>query len=221
MSENKDKEWLKKLFAKKEEGKKKKITTLHYFAMIACIGAALMILGSFFSSKEDHESSTQLVYNENSNSEEVETVFGQKNVEPNSMEDYEMRYENQLKEALEEIVGVSNVTVMVNLADTERRVYEKNVSVKKQLTDETDREGGQRKVDDTTRDEQIVIVRSGDKEEPLIVATEKPEIRGVLVVAEGVQNVQVKSMVIEAVSRVLDVPSHRVSVQPKKMKEES
>lgn len=219
MSENKDKEWLKKLFAKKEEGKKK-ITLFHYFIMVLCLGVALMILGSFFSSDDDKDEFTQPVYEDRSNSEEAEAVFGQKDAEPHTMADYEMHYENQLKKALEEIVGVSNVTVMVNLADTERRVYEKNVSVKKQLTDETDREGGTRKVDDTTRDEQIVIVRSGDKEEPLMVATEKPEIRGVLVVAEGVQNMQTKAMVVEAVSRVLDVPSHRVSVQPKKVKGE-
>lgn len=217
MDENKDKQWFKNLFSKKGDEKKKKVTTLHYFTIVLSIGVGLMILGNFFS--PDKESESQQVYKEGFSADEP--VFGQKtSVEPYSMEDYEMRYENQLKEALEQIVGVSNVTVVVNLDETERRVYEKNVSTKKQITDETDREGGKRKVDDTTRDEQIVIVRNGDKEEPLLIATEKPEIRGVLVVAEGVENLQVKAMVIESVSRVLDVPSHRVSVQPKKKKGE-
>lgn len=53
-----------------------------------------------------------------------------------------------------------------------------------------------------------------------MISKEKPAVAGVLVVAEGVENVQVKAWVVEAVSRVLDVAPHRVSVMPKKMKEE-
>lgn len=220
MDENKDKQWLKKLFAKKGDGKKKKATTLHYFAMVLCVGVSLMILGSFFSSSEEER--VQPVFKSENNEESADTpAFGQgRSAEPYSMEDYEIRYENQLKEAIDEIIGVSDATVMINLAETENRVYEKNVSTKRQQTDETDREGGTRKVDDATRDEQVVVLRSGDKEEPLLIRKEKPQIRGVLVVAEGVENIQVKSMVVEAVSRVLDVPAHRVSVLPKKSKEE-
>lgn len=65
-----------------------------------------------------------------------------------------------------------------------------------------------------------MITRNGDQDEPLVISKEKPAVAGVLVVAEGVENVQVKAWVVEAVSRVLDVAPHRVSVMPKKMKEE-
>ncbi len=136
------------------------------------------------------------------------------------MEDYEIRYENQLRETLAKIVGLNHVSVMVNLDSTEQTIYEKNISSKNQDTNETDREGGTRKVEDRTREEQVVIVRNGDKEEALLVRKEKPVIRGVLVVAQGVENVQVKANVVEAVSRVLDVPTHRVSVMPMKSEEE-
>ena len=54
-----------------------------------------------------------------------------------------------------------------------------------------------------------------DKETPVVLRTEKPKVRGVLVVAKGVDNIQVKAMVKEAVIRLLDVPAHRVSVSPK------
>lgn len=56
--------------------------------------------------------------------EDTAPVFGRK-VEENSMADYEMRYENQLREALQEIVGVNNVSIVVNLAESEKQVYEK------------------------------------------------------------------------------------------------
>ena len=82
-------------------------------------------------------------------------------------------------------------------------------------------EGGKRKVEDQSREEQLVIIQEGEKEIPVVTETKKPAIRGVLVVAKGADNIQVKKWIIEAVTRSLDVPSHRVAVMPKKTKEES
>ena len=82
-----------------------------------------------------------------------------------------------------------------------------------QTTGETDKTGGKREVEDESLDEKTVIIREGDKETPVVLRTE-PKVRGVLVVAKGVDNIQVKAMV-KAVIRLLDVPAHRVSVSPK------
>ncbi|OIJ16036.1 stage III sporulation protein AG [Anaerobacillus arseniciselenatis] len=216
MTEKKD-QWLKKLFNTGE--KKKRSTPIQYLAIVLCVGLALMIFSNFTKSNDNQQSVPVFSDETKSSSEEV-AVFSSKSSgdEPYSMQDYEYTYEKQLREALEQIVGVSDVTVMINLAETEKKVFERNVTTKQQNTDETDREGGTRKVEDITRDDQVVITRSGDKEEPLIAKVEKPTIRGVLVVARGVENIQVKTWVVEAVSRVLDVPSHRVSVLPKNSK---
>ncbi|WP_088104721.1 stage III sporulation protein AG [Halalkalibacter urbisdiaboli] len=215
--EQKDRQWLQKLF-QKQGSEKKRRWPLHYIMLLGCLGIALMIVGNLLNNEPANEQPLP-VFNEKDS--EDEPAFGQKSsAEPNSMEDYENRFENQLREALNEIVGISDVTIMINLAETERNVYEKNTSTKKQNTDETDREGGKRQVEDVSEDEQLVIIRSGDKEEPVLINKQKPDIRGVLVVAKGVENAQVKGWVVEAVSRVLDVPSHRVSVMPKKTKEE-
>ncbi|MFD0132317.1 stage III sporulation protein AG, partial [Bacillus subtilis] len=138
-----------------------------------------------------------------------------------SIDDYEKEYENQLKEILETIIGVDDVSVVVNVDATSLKVYEKNKSNKNTTTEETDKEGGTRSVTDQTSEEEIVMIKNGDKETPVVVQTKKPDIRGVLVVAQGVDNVQIKQTIIEAVTRVLDVPSHRVAVAPKKIKEDS
>ncbi|MCL7746139.1 stage III sporulation protein AG [Halalkalibacter alkaliphilus] len=217
--EQKDQQWLQALFKKPDNGKKKRLS-FHYILLLGCVGIALMITGNLLTNPAGDEEQSLPVFSEEE--DEAETVFGRdtSSAEPNSMQDYEMRYENQLKEVLEQIVGVSDVNVMVNLANTERNVYERNTNEKQQNTNETDREGGTRKVEDISRDEQLVITRNGDKEEPILVEQEKPTVRGVLVVAKGVENAQVKSWVVEAVSRSLDVPTHRVSVMPKKTKED-
>lgn len=144
-------------------------------------------------------------------------AFGQKSTKQNDIiKTYEDAYENQLKEALEGIQGVGDVTVVVNVDATEKQILEKNSKTQTQTTDETDREGGKRNVEDSSKEDSLVIIREGDNEVPIVVETKKPEIRGVLIVAKGADNIQVKKWIVEAVTRALDVPSHRVAVMPKK-----
>ncbi|QOY36074.1 stage III sporulation protein AG [Anaerobacillus isosaccharinicus] len=221
MTKNDDNgQWIKKLFTNKDE-KKKRSSPIQYLAIVMCVGLALMIFSNF-SKTSGIQESIPVFKEETKDTSEVVPVFTSKNSGdgPLTMQDYEYTYEKQLRDVLEQIVGVSDVHIMINLAETETKVFERNISTKEQKTDETDREGGKRKVEDVTRDNEVVVIRTGDKEEPLIAKTEKPSIRGVLVVARGVENIQVKTWVVEAVSRVLDVPSHRVSVLPKKSKGE-
>jgi len=132
-----------------------------------------------------------------------------------SIPEYEEELENELKEMLSKIKGVGEVSVMINLDSTAEAVVEKNVQTQESTTDEKDSEGGNRQIKDQQRDEQVVILRKGDHEQPIVVKTNKPRVRGVLVVAPGAENMQVKAWISEAVQRVLDVPAHRVSVLPK------
>ncbi|RJS62471.1 stage III sporulation protein AG [Bacillus sp. PK3_68] len=136
-------------------------------------------------------------------------------------EDFEKIYERELTAALEQIAGVSNVTVVVTIEASERKVFEKNTAVKTQETKEQDKKGGERTITDQTRDENLVMVKKDGGEAPVIQEMKKPDIRGVLVVAEGAENIQVKKWIIESVTRVLNVPSHRVAVMPKKPKEDA
>lgn len=209
--------WLQTLTAKKT-GRK---LNIKYLFILLALGVLFMLIGSYM--QDDDEPATAPVQEENTEEEPSSEVFktDDKPKEISSMSEYETFYETQLAKALEQVAGISDVSVVVNLAETEKTVFQTNQSLKEQITDETDSEGGTRQVSDKSKDEQVVIIRNGDKEEPLIIKTEKPDIRGVLVVAKGVENIQVKTWVVEAVSRVLDVPSHRVSVLPKKTKEES
>lgn len=204
--------WLKRLFSKEGKPNKK----YQYLIVVLLLGAAFMLVSNALLDEENPSSSIPVLGNTDEGVEDVETL-GRKSAAGNEMiAEYESRYETQLKEALEGIAGVSDVMVAVNVDATEKRVLEKNSVTRSQVTDETDREGGERKVEDSSQDNQIVIIREGEKEIPIVLETKKPEIRGVLVVAKGAENVQVKKWIIESVTKLLDVPSHRVSVMPKK-----
>ncbi|WP_042355167.1 stage III sporulation protein AG [Bacillus rubiinfantis] len=207
--------WLKKRLHIAEPGDKKK-GKLHYMLLVLLIGAAFMIVGNIVFKTDMSSSALPAATTEKTEAKDV-PVFGQKKTAGNkTIANYEEKYENQLKKALEEMLGVRDVTVVVNIDSTDRKVLEKNTNSKTQTTEEGDRDGGQRKVQEVSTDEQLVIIRNGEKEVPIVVETKKPNVRGVLVVAKGAENIEVKKWIKEAVTRVLDVPSHRVSVMPKK-----
>ena len=225
MKQDKEKEsnsWFKKQFFKDDQSNSKKGKYI-YLIVVLTVGTMIMLISNLFINNESSQNALPTLKNNASiqTDENVET-FGKKDSTGNSIiGDYERAYEVQLKEALDSIVGVSDVSVVVNVDATEKQVLEKNRKSQTQLTDETDREGGKRKVEDQSTDEQLVIIQNGEKEVPIVVETKKPAIRGVLVVAKGADNIQVKKWIVEAVTRSLDVPSHRVSVLPKKTKGES
>ncbi len=185
-----------------------------YIIVVGLIGLLLLIVGNIFSSSttDDNQSISNVASEVDKPAEET---FSDKSKSTSNVDDIESGYEDNLKEMLNNIEGVSDVEVMVNLESTKVKVYEKNLIAGQQSTTETDKSGGTREIEDNTKETQVVLVRQGDKEVPLLIRTKKPEVRGVFVVAKGVDHATVKKWVVDSVSRVLDVPTHRVSVMPK------
>lgn len=202
------KKWL-----SKGEKSDKKTGKYQYMILVVVIGAAFMLAGNVLLKKQATD--IPAVKTTSGNSNDVPAFGMKKSSGSKTIADYEHEYESQMKEALDEMLGVKDVRVVVTIDSSEAKVFEKDKVSKNQTTVETDKQGGERKVEDASVDEKVVIIRNGDKEVPIVVETKKPNIRGVLVVAHGAENIQVKKMIIEAVTRALGVPSHRVAVVPK------
>lgn len=186
-----------------------------YVIIIALAALFLILLGNLFTPEKDNTTELDKI--------EIQDPLDQKDQETMKKDistetlvhELESSYEEDLKGMLEKIQGVSEVDVMVNLDSTDVKVYEKNLIKGQQTTDESDNNGGTRKVEDQTEETQVVLVRQGDQEVPLLIQTKKPKVRGVFVVANGAEHATTKMWVIEAVAKVLDVPTHKVSVMPK------
>ncbi|PGL72408.1 stage III sporulation protein AG [Bacillus sp. AFS055030] len=199
-----------------------KLTRKYVLALLG-LGICWMIASSLFANTNQKTNSmlspisTETSGSPKNNEQAVETLgSGGGKSSSNKIEEIEKKYEQQLTETLNNMAGVSNVKVEINLESSGRKVYQTNKTNRTQETNETDKQGGTRNIDDQSQEEQVVIIDNGDKQEPVIVETEMPRIRGVLIVAKGAQNLEIKQMIREAVTRLLDVPSYRVSVQPKK-----
>lgn len=181
-----------------------------FIIILAISGIVLIIFSDFFQSEPEQKSS---FIHDDSYIEEVDAKLEEQlAIEVSQMEE---EYEKNLQEMLNKITGISEVEVMVNIDSTNVQIYERDVIYGSQTTVETDTSGGRRTVEDETKETKIVYVRQGDQEVPVLLKTEKPSVRGVFIIAKGAESPTTKQMIIEAVSRVLDVPSYRISVLPK------
>ncbi len=123
----------------------------------------------------------------------------------------------RLEQALNQISGAGQVRVTVNLASTTQKDYAVNTNTNSKNTQEHDQKGGNRVITETDENEQMVLVREnqGNKEEPVVVKEIKPEVKGVIVVAEGAEDPAIKADLVKAVQVYLSLPAHRVIVLPK------
>lgn len=129
----------------------------------------------------------------------------------------ELSLEQRLEKILSQIKGVGGVEVTVLLASGPKFDYAVNVSTIEKQVDEKDQSGGIRTTTEVTEDGQLVIVRSdrAGGEEPVVAQEYKPEIQGVLVVAEGADNIRVKANLLDAICTILDLEAHKVDIQSK------
>jgi stage III sporulation protein AG len=105
---------------------------------------------------------------------------------------------------------------MVNLESTPELIMAENRNNRSSTNQEMDKDRATRNQNDQTKDSEVVIVQGGKADQPVVVKTVKPRVRGVLVVAKGADNIQVKAWITEAVQKVLDVPAYKISILPKK-----
>lgn len=192
----------------------KRVKTFRWLVLLGLAGAAFMILNSFITVKDVDPISEGRASPE----APAQSAFagGSTSKERTAFRDYESAYESQLKEILSKIVGVGDVEVMVTIESTEEVVVERNSKDTQQVTNEKDQHGATRHVTDVTRSGEVVLYEVSNGKQPLVTKYIKPNIRGVLVVARGAENLTVKKMVTEAVERGLGVPANRISILPRK-----
>ncbi|NIK12415.1 stage III sporulation protein AG [Alkalibacillus almallahensis] len=186
-------------------------TKRSYMILIGLIGLLFLILSNVFSGSSDD---TQAPIEESQwEDEKKEKQSG--NTTNSNYEHIQNQMRQELEQALESISDVHDVEVSLQLDSSAIKVFEKNTTTTNQYTDENDQNGGTRSVEDESVEEQTVLLRQNNREEPLLIQTQTPAIRGVLIVAKGVDQIHVKERIIDSVSRLLDVSTHRIAVMPK------
>ena len=134
-------------------------------------------------------------------------------VSTNDNTDYATSLERKLALMLSKMEGVGSVSVMVTIEVNEEKVLAENSTSQSQKIDERDQAGGTRMTDSLQQSNNVVL-QNGNT--PYIIKEYAPEIRGVFILAEGAEDTVIKQQIMDAVSKLLDVPVHKISVEKKK-----
>lgn len=132
--------------------------------------------------------------------------------EDNAVARMEKEMAADLEHILGQVEGAGRVRVQVALAGAVEREYASDQTVNRTMTEEQDRAGGSRLVNQVEESNKIVAVQAGTGQEAVVRRLRRPEVKGVLVVAEGAGDPAVRAALARAVQAAADVPLHRISV---------
>lgn len=127
------------------------------------------------------------------------------------LEKLEQSMEKKLTDNLSKISGVGQIQALVSLSTGLQSDYARNESITEQKSNETDNSGGKRETTQTTDNSQLVTVNGADQ--PVIEKEQRPEIAGVLIIAQGAKDPEIKETINTAVRVLLDIPASKVVVE--------
>ncbi|MFP4661890.1 MAG: stage III sporulation protein AG [Halanaerobiales bacterium] len=180
-------------------GKNNKL--LRNIIILGMIGTLLLLFGNVFVSPGN-----------NNQQQIVSPVREERNTDEN---DYEKRLTDELEEIIGLIQGVGRVKVKIYITGYTEYQYEYNTSRMNKITNETDQNGGEREVvEDNSESELVIITDPAGNEQPVIRHKILPDIKGVLIVAQGAENGRIKNEIIRSVSSLLNIPIYKINVLP-------
>ncbi len=128
--------------------------------------------------------------------------------------DYETEQKEKLEEILSKIDGVGEVVVNIYFESSEVKVPATNSSTQTSETEEEDTNGGTRLTKQETEGATVVMQSDSSTSEPFITKTYKPQITGVLIVAEGAKSSKITYDIQKAVSSLYNLSLEKVNVYP-------
>lgn len=130
---------------------------------------------------------------------------------------YEKQLDSQLQLMLDQIAGISNALVMVRADATTSERLGENVTTSRSTTNQGSGGGQQTTVTTSSQSQSQLVTVSGQNgaQVPVVTQQQLPHIAGVLVVAKGVDVVQMESEITSAVQDVLGIPAYEITVLPR------
>ncbi len=184
---------------KQPDGQKKKLVTFENLVIIVVVGVIIILAGGFLSKPDG--------------SKDVMKDQGTGQIPRSSLSDSEVVYsgaevvadiERRLSELLSLVEGAGQVSVMIYADSSSELIPAYNDALDNRINQESDRSS-------TESSERRELALSGDST-PVILKVVIPEIKGVVVVAEGADDLLVRQELNNAVCTLLGVPEHRVQI---------
>ena len=127
--------------------------------------------------------------------------------------DYVTFWEEKLEESLLCVEGAGEVRVLLYVGESEEMILVKDGAEEVSDTTETDASGGSRHISESRMEKTVVrTVDERGQNVPLVVKTIAPSVEGVVVIAQGADQAQVRRDIIEAIQVLFDVDMNRISI---------
>lgn len=132
-------------------------------------------------------------------------------------EEYAAKLEETLARTLSGTAGAGEVRVHVFLESGPRFEYARKTTEDTRTTQESDRTGTSRVTSEQHEEGEVTLMRgaTSGQDQPVVVVTHLPAVRGVLVVASGAADPVVRAELAKAVQTALNLAPHRVRVLAK------
>lgn len=128
------------------------------------------------------------------------------------LEQYRLQLCAQLKQFLQKVDGVGAVEVYITMHSSSEMIVERNSPYVRRDEEEM-QDGNTRSVSETENDSQVVLIQNGDGgEAPIVVKEMVPVVRGVVVAAQGADNVRVKNDITQLVMALFGMEEHKIRV---------
>lgn len=140
-----------------------------------------------------------------------------KNQETNEITDintYSIALKNELEDTISKIDGAGKSKVFLTFERGYEYIYaktDKKTADKKESTKSNEHTADEK----SSGEEEYIIVKTDEGEEPLIVTKIEPKIKGVVVVCKGGENEIVVNKITQAVSISLGISESKICVVPK------
>lgn len=199
-------EKIKEIFVKKEgEPNKKKLENL--VILLAILIVTIIAINYIWN---EDENITQQEHSTDKNKKLATEIDSDLQVVNSS--NTEDKMVEQLEEILSHINGVGKVKVMITYSRTSQTIPIYNEDSTEKNTEETDKQGGTRKVTETDTKKEIIYKEENGKKLPITQSIISPIIEGAIVTAQGAGNAIVKTNIIQAVEAVTGLATHKVQV---------
>ncbi len=126
-----------------------------------------------------------------------------------SYDSYEDKLTAELETILSRVDGAGEVKCMITFANTTETVYATDFEEDNSSVVERDSENGERTTTKGNRDEKLVFI---GENEPIVVKELLPKVEGIVIVAQGGENVYIKKQFTDVATSLLDVDAHKVQI---------
>lgn len=193
-------EKLKKIFSKNDGNNKKKIENILVFIVIMAI--TIVAINYIWNGDKKNKDTDKVP--------EVEENNSAVQVSTNTSYD---ENEEKLANILSNIKGVGKVKVLLTYSQTSTYVPIYNENLKETNTTESDSTGGSRTVAESDIQKEVIYKEDeSGKREPVTQSIISPKMEGAIITAEGADNADVKTSIIQAVEAATGLATHKIQV---------